>query len=217
MASEEKRARDSQKAKEWRKNNPEEAKEKDRLYRERNADKIKITLRESRQRRKEKVAATSADWYAKNREYILALKLKQREENRDLWNEKAKEWQRNNPEKVRETRARSKAKNKDKIIEYRQQNKETFRVYAQNRRQRLRKQTGAISLNIAERLMNLQNSKCPVCKSSLKSGYHLDHIWPIAKGGAHDDSNIQLLCPSCNVKKSAKDPIAFMQQRGYLL
>jgi hypothetical protein len=29
--------------------------------------------------------------------------------------------------------------------------------------------------------------------------------------------NVQLLCPPCNLKKHAKDPIQFMQERGFLL
>lgn len=37
------------------------------------------------------------------------------------------------------------------------------------------------------------------------------------KGGANDKSNIQLLCPHCNLSKGAKHPVDFMQERGMLL
>lgn len=40
---------------------------------------------------------------------------------------------------------------------------------------------------------------------------------PLAKGGEHTPFNIQLLCPRCNVRKSAKHPVDFMQENGYLL
>lgn len=62
-----------------------------------------------------------------------------------------------------------------------------------------------------------QRWKCVVCKVGIKGNYHVDHIVPLAKGGTHTPENIQLLCPSCNVRKSAKDPIEFMQSRGFLL
>ena len=40
---------------------------------------------------------------------------------------------------------------------------------------------------------------------------------PLALGGSNDKANLQLLCPTCNAKKSAKHPIDFMQSRGLLL
>jgi hypothetical protein len=33
----------------------------------------------------------------------------------------------------------------------------------------------------------------------------------------YKDVNIQLLCPPCNIAKSYKDPIVFMQELGKLL
>lgn len=64
----------------------------------------------------------------------------------------------------------------------------------------------------------LQRWRCAACRCDLRrSGYHMDHIMPLAKGGAHAPRNVQLLCPTCNVRKSAKHPVDFMQERGFLL
>ena len=68
-----------------------------------------------------------------------------------------------------------------------------------------------------DRLYLKQNGKCVVCKISLKKGYHIDHIEPISRGGKHWTGNLQLLCRRCNLQKSSKDPIEFMQSRGFLL
>lgn len=35
---------------------------------------------------------------------------------------------------------------------------------------------------------------------------HFDHIWPWAKGGPSTVDNIQILCASCNLSKSARVP-----------
>ncbi len=46
---------------------------------------------------------------------------------------------------------------------------------------------------------------CARCGS--KEKMHFDHIIPVVKGGGNGENNIQLLCQSCNLKKS--DRIAF--------
>jgi len=39
---------------------------------------------------------------------------------------------------------------------------------------------------------------------SKKTNAHIDHVFPRAKGGQNDESNLQLLCVSCNTSKGAK-------------
>jgi hypothetical protein len=41
---------------------------------------------------------------------------------------------------------------------------------------------------------------CVRCGS--KQGLHFDHVIPVAKGGGNTEANIQILCQSCNLKKS---------------
>ena len=55
------------------------------------------------------------------------------------------------------------------------------------------------------------------CGVKLGSTYHRDHIKPLALGGDNSARNIQLLCPTCNHKKHAKDPIDWAQENGRLL
>lgn len=93
---------------------------------------------------------------------------------------------------------------------------EDVRRHAANRRARIKGAGGKLSPDIESRLMNLQRGCCANCLCRpLK--FHLDHIVPVSKGGASVDSNMQLLCQTCNLKKHNKDPIAFAQQQGRLL
>jgi len=57
-----------------------------------------------------------------------------------------------------------------------------------------------------------QNGKCanPVCGTNLADGYHVDHIVALVNGGTNWIENIQLLCPTCNLRKGRKDYAQFV-------
>jgi 5-methylcytosine-specific restriction endonuclease McrA len=38
--------------------------------------------------------------------------------------------------------------------------------------------------------------------------WHLDHVIPIARGGGHTKSNVVASCPTCNMKKGAREVAA---------
>ena len=96
-------------------------------------------------------------------------------------------------------------------------NPEKVREQTITRRARISGADGRLPRGTISSLLLKQRAKCACCKSSIKTGYHVDHIMPLARGGKHEASNLQLLCPPCNMSKNAKHPIDFMQQRGFLL
>lgn len=137
-----------------------------------------------------------------------------------------------NPEKARAVRNAWKAANQDRVIAYREanreksraaiaawyaENKERYRVYSHNRRAREAASGGALSPDLAERLLTLQSGKCACCGKPLGDDYHLDHIMPLALGGSNTDDNIQLLKAICNKRKAATHPVKYMQKKGFLL
>lgn len=103
---------------------------------------------------------------------------------------------------------------KKRLREYRQRNPEKVREWAASRG---RRKHGRLPSGTVARIKKLQRGKCAVCHVSILKKYHVDHIMPLALEGKHKPNNIQILCPTCNVRKSAKNPIDFMQSRGFLL
>ena len=55
-------------------------------------------------------------------------------------------------------------------------------------------------------VMHRDNFRCVLCGSSAEDGVtlHVDHIFPVSKGGNTELSNLRTLCDRCNLGKGAK-------------
>ena len=140
---------------------------------------------------REKIRVAEAAYYAANSGKIKARKAAYRVAN---------------PEKVRAA-----------VAAWAAANPEAKRINKHNRKALKLAAGGKLSKGISERLFKLQTGKCACCKQPLGDVYHLDHIVPLKLGGSNTDSNIQLLRAICNMQKSAKHPVDFMQSKGFLL
>lgn len=127
-------------------------------------------------------------------------------ERRRISNEKSAQWRAENPGEKRAANAKWKAENPDRL-------KSLNSAY----RARKRGNGGKLSIDIVKKLFVLQRGLCPCCRQPLGDDYHLDHKIPLSRGGANTDENVQLLRQRCNIQKGAKDPIEFMQSRGFLI
>ena len=102
-----------------------------------------------------------------------------------------------------------------KLREYRARNPEKVKEWRGKRRHG--KVMPRLPRGTISNLKVLQKNKCAVCKVSISGGYHIDHIMPLKLGGKHEPLNLQLLCQHCNLTKSAKHPVDFMQEKGFLI
>jgi 5-methylcytosine-specific restriction endonuclease McrA len=123
---------------------------------------------------------------------------------------KASEYYAKNPESVKKRVDIWRKKNWEQL-------KPKFLEYRHRRMAREKNAQGTHTKNDVYVLLELQNHKCAECKTSLGKEFHLDHIMPLFLGGSNDRSNLQMLCPTCNLKKSFKDPIKWANENGRLL
>jgi 5-methylcytosine-specific restriction endonuclease McrA len=109
------------------------------------------------------------------------------------------------------------AKAIERTRQWGERNLEARRAFVRNRRARIKQADGHHTGKDIVALRMRQGNRCAVCQTSLRGGYHADHITPLSRGGTNYPRNIQLLCPTCNLEKHARDPVAFMQMRGFLI
>lgn len=100
---------------------------------------------------------------------------------------------------------------------YRDNNKDYFLQKSKDRRAMLAKSEGSHTLKDIRKILKLQKYRCANCKKNVKDNYHADHIYPISRGGNNSSDNLQILCPRCNIRKHAQDPIEWAQKNGRLI
>lgn len=101
--------------------------------------------------------------------------------------------------------------------EWRANNPALANLRNHRRRARLLGAVGEVTQDRVSFLLGFQGESCWGCCAFFgDTGYHIDHIVPLAKGGSNCDDNIQLLCPRCNQSKGAKSMdewIEFMREQ----
>lgn len=220
-------------AKAYRLKNPGKVKATKIAYRE----KEKENARARYAKNPEAFRQMSKGWRIANPEKAKECRMRFVRENPKYANEKSREWYSANIEAARAS-ARQRAREtcserKDYMAQYMREyyaaNKSTFynrakawreanpekcRQYHANRKSRIKGAEGFHTGEDIEALRASQGNCCNACMCCLdESGFHVDHIVPISKGGSNWPSNLQLLCPSCNLSKGSKDFTEWLDSR----
>lgn len=172
---------------------------------------VQRRIKAYREQHKARLNQYNKEWRAANAEKVKEddriRNAKYREENPEKRRATVRAYVLANPEKASAQKKRWKVANPEMVRQH-------------NTTRRARKEAasnGQLPRGAIKRILGLQKWKCACCNVSLRGGYHVDHIEPLAKGGEHSPENLQMLCPQCNLSKSAKDPIEYMQSKGFLL
>lgn len=158
------------------------------LYRAANKQKIK----ENYEINKEKYSSTRRDTYNSNKEL------------RDSTNKVNKEWYAQHKDIVA-------AQNRCRYLA----NPEVFKHRAKLRRIRNKNAEGSYTQQDIYSLLISQDRMCVYCSSDIQSSRHDDHIMPLILGGTNWPNNIQILCPTCNLRKQAQLPSVYEQEIGF--
>lgn len=197
----------------------------------------KVRVKAWRAANPDKVRASKLAWNRVNQQSVRASREKHYTNNKERVLARNAAWKSRNPEKVATAKAAYVAahinesrvyqsaysaanseKKRAASLAWAAANPEIRRIQHHNRRAKQREVGGKLSPGLFPKLLKLQRGKCACCRADLKRiKPHMDHIISLSAGGPNEDSNMQLLCWPCNLQKSAKHPIDFMQQKGYLL
>lgn len=140
-----------------------------------------------------RVEMTSEFWRQENRDHVNALSRTRYAETEEGEKSRARirDWRKRNPEKVR--------------------------LQTRKRRARISGNGGNHTVEDINNLMQSQTGKCAECKRSIRKKFKVDHIMPLSLGGTDDRANLQLLCPTCNRRKWARDPFEWARLNGRLI
>lgn len=186
-----------------------------------NPEKSKAVTAKWRLENKDRLKEYDAAWKANHPAQVKQQQARYRVKHREKHIARAAAWSQANPGKVKARSAKWHQANPERaralMVKFHIANPGASTAYRQNRRARKNASGGKLSSGLSVKLLKLQRGKCACCGKPLGNRFHLDHIMPLALGGANVDWNIQLLHATCNQRKHAKHPIAFMQERGFLL
>ena len=174
---------------------------------------------------RERKRQTDREYHLKHKDSRKPLTPEQRVQKRQ-WD---REYSRKNAEQAKARAAAWYAANRERAKESRRlctQGPKREEYLAQKlqsdhkRRALKRASSGSYTRADITRIFEEQNGQCATCKCVLvKQGtgkYHIDHVIPLIRGGSNGPENLQLLCPSCNLRKNQKTPEEWAKANGRL-
>jgi len=123
------------------------------------------------------------------------------QENREQMVEYNKQWRQENPEYNKQWRQ----ENSEYFKKRRQENKDMYAEYRARRRALKRDAVPEILTDCPaekERLVQIYKLRDLLTKATGVE-YHVDHIWPLSKGGPHWSGNLQIITAEENLSKNA--------------
>ena len=178
-----------------------------REYRKANPDKAKQAAKRHYEKNRDALITKRREYYRAN---IEAERKAARIRSRETYSDRRD----NMVEYLREYYAENKEAHSQRSKRWREANQEKCKQYHVNRKSRLKGADGHHTADDIERIRQDQADQCNACACDLsETGFHVDHIVALSKGGSNWPENLQLLCPTCNLSKGDKDFTEWLQSR----
>jgi len=152
--------------------------------------------KDSYRKNPEKARAATNAWRVGNPDKVREQKRRYATKHSEKLTAKTAAWVAQNPNQAKLSKKRWAAENRDKAAE-------SSRISSNVYYAKKRGAGGHYETDDIHRLFLEQSGVC-LCGKSLNDGYHIDHIIPVSRGGTTWPSNLQLLCPRCNLSKGSK-------------
>jgi 5-methylcytosine-specific restriction endonuclease McrA len=142
-------------------------------------------------------------YYVNNRDKLLGYSKEYYQENKSKVRERFKKNKYKYPKYPKEYNAESRRKS------YRK-HPETAKAYNHTRRANGGKKLSPDTIN---KLIEDSGNICFWCDCDIPKGeLHIDHIYPVSKGGKNDIFNLVVSCRTCNLRKKDKDPELWLDE-----
>jgi 5-methylcytosine-specific restriction endonuclease McrA len=188
-------------SREYRAKHREELLARRKLHREANREELNAKARAAYAANKDKERERWQRYYAANKERLIQYRI--------AW-AKAHEKKEREIRTKRYERDKASGRSSERFREWRLANPEKCRARTARRKARkVNAPGGGWKAKDIEVQYKAQRGRCLYCKAKLGREYHCDHIIPLNRGGAHCRSNLAISCPTCNVRKSDRDPQDF--------
>jgi hypothetical protein len=184
-------------------------------------NKIQILEKQARYdaNNKEKKSSRAERYRSNNKVNIKAYAKQYNLDNKEKKNAAGKQYYLDNREELRTARKQYYLDNKEKLSaankRWAMANPIAVRTKDANRAARKRQAGGSFSSSDISSMLQKQQCRCVYCQKDITDNYHIDHIMPVKLLGTSFIGNIQLLCPFCNISKSAKHPDQYEREIGF--
>lgn len=143
------------------------------------------------QENKERLNKRHREYYRENKERWLIYVPNYRKQNKERHNRINRLWRKNNPDKA-------------KIMINNANHK---------RRALFNSVESTVTIEQLNKLIEDSKNICFWCNCDIGKGEtHLDHIYPLSKGGGHTINNIVVSCATCNLRKKDKNPEVWLDE-----
>jgi len=153
-------------------------------------------------------------WNKAHREEQRTAAKKWREENPEHYKKSVNKWRKANKKYIQEYRKQYRIEHRDEIRAYQKQwlaeNLDKCRAINNARRSRETNAPGYATKEQRAARWDVFGGKCYICG---KEAEELDHVKPLAKGGANWPCNLRPICKSCNSRKRTIWPFSEVIRR----